>query len=285
MLKYIIYADEAWTHSQPLYRYHCFFGGFLSTNDEFLILENRIKILKKTYKYHKEIKWNNISKRDIDFYNQVLNEVDIFLRKSDHTKYRQFFMDRSRVYTGIPSTLLETQFKVYYQFLKHSFGFQYIEQPTEILIRLDSHSSHTHKANIISFIRELSFQNIHINIEFIDSRKSIPLQLCDLLMGAAGYYGNKVDWDLLPNKKRRSPNQMMKHLFGKKVFNLFRNINQHYRHAQAFNWFETTGNDGDPKNRFHHKLRIWKFEPRECILDKRWENDAFKNNQVRKLPS
>ncbi len=32
MLKYVIYADEAWTQTKPLYRYHCFFGGFISTS-------------------------------------------------------------------------------------------------------------------------------------------------------------------------------------------------------------------------------------------------------------
>ena len=54
-------------------------------------------------------------------------------------------MDRARPYVGEPCSNIEAQFKVYYQFIKHSFGFQFIEEPAEITIRLDSHSSHVHK--------------------------------------------------------------------------------------------------------------------------------------------
>ena len=43
MLKYVIYADEAWTQTKPLYRYHCFFGGFISTSSEFDNLEKEVK--------------------------------------------------------------------------------------------------------------------------------------------------------------------------------------------------------------------------------------------------
>ncbi|MDP7837061.1 DUF3800 domain-containing protein, partial [Acinetobacter baumannii] len=235
------------------------------------------------YKYTKEIKWANISNQDIDFYNQLIDLIFQFLQKSQDSKYRQFFMDRARPYVGEPCSNIEAQFKVYYQFIKHSFGFQFIEEPAEITIRLDSHSSHVHKKTLISFINELSTHNLKFKIEFINSKKSIPLQLCDLLMGSAGYYGNRIDWDLLPGKTRRSKNQIMKATFGKNVYSMLRQIDNIYRSSQAFNWFESTGTDGNTSNRFHHKLRIWKFIPHEHIEDKRWENDGFKKNRVRKL--
>ncbi|MCT2433039.1 hypothetical protein MNL90_19435 [Acinetobacter baumannii] len=80
MLKYVIYADEAWTQTKPLYRYHCFFGGFISTSSEFDNLEKEVKKLKKEYKYTKEIKWANISNQDIDFYNQLIDLIFQFLK-------------------------------------------------------------------------------------------------------------------------------------------------------------------------------------------------------------
>jgi hypothetical protein len=117
-----------------------------------------------------------------------------------------------------------------------------------------------------AFVESIRIPNAEIKVEFVNSKKSIPLQICDLLMGAAGYYGNKVDWDLLPGKRRRTKNQMMKSDFGKNIYNILRRIDSHYRGSKAFNWFETTGIDGDRSNRYHHKMRIWKFIPSNSNL-------------------
>jgi len=281
-LKYIIYADEAWTHSQPLYRYHRFFGGILSSENSFDDLECEVKKLKKQHNYKKEIKWSNLSARDISFYTELLELVGTFLCKEDHTKYRQMFMDRSYQYTGVNAPDLDSQFKIYYQFLKHIFGLEFSDANSEFLFKLDNHSSYLHKERLREFISSISNDRVKISIEFIESKTSIPLQICDLLMGAAGYYGNKVDWDLLPGKRRRSKNQIMKSEFGKGVYNLLRNIDAMFRGRKAFNWFETTGVDGCISNRYHHKMRIWKFIPNGHEKDVSWEDDAFGKNTVRK---
>jgi hypothetical protein len=128
----------------------------------------------------------------------------------------------------------------------------------------------------------LRFSNVKIKVEFINSRKSIALQMCDLLMGSAGYYGNKIDWDFLPNRNKRTKNQIMKATFGKNVYNLLRRIDAKYRGSKTFGWFETTGIGSSQRNRYDHKLRIWKFTPHEHIYDKTWEDGSFPKNRVRK---
>ncbi|WP_191112333.1 DUF3800 domain-containing protein [Acinetobacter lwoffii] len=281
-MKYVIYADEAWTQSTPLYRYHCFFGGLFSTQKSFKDLEQEVRTLKKHFNYKKEIKWGNISIQDIDFYNELLICIEKFIDRNPETKYRQLFMDRVYKYTGQQCSELETQFKIYYQFLKHCFGFEHVITPTIVILKLDTHSSHLHKQRLISYLQELRFPNVQIKIEFINSRKSIALQMCDLLMGAAGYYGNKIDWDFLPNKSKRTRNQMMKAKFGKDVYNLLRRTDAKYRGSKTFGWFETTGIGGLQRNRYDHKLRIWKFVPNEHVYDETWEDGAFPKNRVRK---
>lgn len=282
ILNYVIYADEAWTQSQPLYRYHCFFGGILSSKDEFERLELEVKILKKEFNYKKEIKWSNISMQHIDFYERLLVLIERFICANDETKYRQMFMDRAYSYNGESVSELDSQFKIYYQFLKHCFGFDYLDQKKIFTFKLDNHSSYNHKTKLKAFVESIRIPNAEIKVEFVNSKKSIPLQICDLLMGAAGYYGNKVDWDLLPGKRRRTKNQMMKSDFGKNIYNILRRIDSHYRGSKAFNWFETTGIDGDRSNRYHHKMRIWKFIPSNSELDTSWQDDAFRANAVRK---
>lgn len=283
-MKYVIYADEAWTQSTPLYRYHCFFGGLFSTQKNFNELERKIKQLKIDFNYKKEIKWSNISIQDIDLYKEILVVLEDSIRDKSETKYRQLFMDRAYTYAGPQHSELEGQFKIYYQFLKHCFGFEHITSKTVIIFKLDTHSSHYHKQQLSSYIQELRLPNIEIKVEFINSKKSTALQVCDLLMGAAGYYGNKIDWDIQPNRRTRTKNQMMKSRFSKEVYNLLRRINNEYRGSSGFNWFETTGIDGDRKNHYDHKLRIWKFEARNHIHDPSWENDAFQGNRIRRKP-
>ncbi|HCK0217268.1 TPA: DUF3800 domain-containing protein [Klebsiella oxytoca] len=281
-MKYVIYADEAWTQSQPLYRYHCFFGGMLSSTEEFNLFEAEVVQLKKDHNYKKEIKWSNISRQHIEFYENLLVLIERFICTSENTKYRQMFMDRSYRYIGESASELDSQFKIYYQFLKHCFGFGYINERKTFTFKLDTHSSHAHKLKLKTFIEGLEIQNVDIRVEFINSKKSVPLQVCDLLMGAAGYYGNKADWDLLPGKRRRTPNQIMKSGFGKKIYDMLRRIDSQFRGSKAFNWFESTGVDGDISNRYHHKMRIWKFIPTNSLSDASWQDDAFGNNKVRK---
>lgn len=281
-MEFIIYADEAWTQSVPLYRYHCFFGGLLSSKSAFDLLEDSVKSLKKEMNYKKEIKWGNISIKDIEFYQRLLVIIENFICGNRETKYRQMFMDRAFRYTGTTSSDLDSQFKVYYQFLKHCFGLEFVEDKISVKFKLDTHSSYQHKERLTSYIKSRSVGNVNIKVEFVDSKKSIPLQICDLLMGSAGYYGNKVDWDLITGKKRRTKNQIMKSDFGKEVYNLLRRVDSKFRGSKAFNWFETTGTDGSTSNRYHHKMRIWKFIPNEHEVDLSWQDDAFGKNKVRK---
>ena len=73
MKKYIIYADEAWTHDFPK-RYHNFFGGFLAEEAVFLLLEKEIRKILKSYNYRWEIKWSKISLRNKDLYRKDSNK-------------------------------------------------------------------------------------------------------------------------------------------------------------------------------------------------------------------
>ena len=195
-LKYIIYADKAWTQSQPLYRYHFFLVEYYLQRKNLTDFEAEVILLKKDHNYKKEIKWSNISRQHIKFYESLLFLIEKIIRASKKTKYRQMFMDSSYRYIGESASEPDSHFKIYYQVLKHSFVFVYINEKI-FTFKLDTHSNHGHKLKLKTFIEGLEIHNVDIRVKFINSKKSIPIQVCDLLMGAAGYYGNKADWDLL----------------------------------------------------------------------------------------
>ena len=56
------------------------------------------------------------------------------------------------------------------------------------------------------------------------------------------------------------------------IYNYFRRLDASDRGSEAFNWFESTGLNGDYRNRLKHKLRIWKFIPKKFQRDEGWQN-------------
>lgn len=274
-MEYHIYADEAWTqNSKPLYRYHAFFGGIMSEPDILKELEQQLRTILKSHNYRHEIKWSKLSKKNSHIYLELLA---CFKKNLEHKriKYRQMFKDRSFQYTGDESEVVG-QFKLYYQHLKYSYGLQFMPQNTSIYFMLDEHSSAFHKDKLNTFVSSLpsilNRTDLTVQIKFINSTHSRILQLSDLIMGAAGYYGNKAYTIKKVGQTRRTKLQTTKYQFGKAVYDVLREINNNERSAKAFNWFESTGMDGDKSNQFHHSIRIWKFVPREYIKDKTWEN-------------
>lgn len=283
MAKYQLFADEAWTHnSEPLGRYHYFFGGIFGLENDLDRLDVALRKIIQKYGVKTEIKWSKVSPNYMDCYKEMIDCVVGFIL-NHNVKYRQMFKDRSYHYENIDNlSELDIQFKLYYQFLKHAFGFQYLPilpnaEKHEILLRLDGHSSQKHKDELNKFIvylpRLLGRSDVEIKVTYIDSSKFLRLQVCDLLMGAAGYKGNKIDKRRPNGQKGMTKNQKLKLELANYIYNKLRYIDNIDRGSKAFSWFETTGIDGDKKNYFIHKMRIWKFIPKSYRKNKGWEND------------
>jgi hypothetical protein len=100
------------------------------------------------------------------------------------------FCDRSLVRVPSPGeaavTDLDVQFKLCYQFLKHSFGLEYLDETVtnDVLARLDTHSSQKHKANLAKFATELPrvlrHPSLTVRVTFEQSEKVPRIQVCDL---------------------------------------------------------------------------------------------------------
>jgi hypothetical protein len=115
--------------------------------------------------------------------------------------------------------------------------------------------------------------DLHFHVSFVESKRHIRLQICDLIMGAAGSYGNKMHLKR-PNRARgMSDKQKLKLEISKYIYAKLKAIVMSQRHSRAFNWFETTGVDGNLENRLAHKIRIWKFIPASHKIDRGWQND------------
>ena len=282
MPKYEICADEAWTHeNDPDNRYWCFFGGLLGLTSDMDRLETSLRHILLRFGHTREVKWQSVSDHCELLYRELIDEVFLHVRQYD-LKYRQTFMDRYFVHATSPSdptpSKIDTQFKVYYQFIKHSFGLKYLPESSEAIelsVLLDRHSSQDHKSSLQSFVEKLPSligrTDIEIKLSFVSSKRYVRLQMCDLLMGAAGSHGNRKHKKRIAGQRGMTPKQKCRLNISTYIYNSFRRLDAESRGSRAFNWFETTGHSGSLNNRYAHKIRIWKFKPNNIAhLDEGW---------------
>lgn len=284
MSKFIIYADEAWTHeSQPLNRYHNFFGGIIGEEKYIDRLTTDLKRIKAAHSCpNMEIKWSNLDQRNQEMYRALITCLANHIT-AGRIRYRQMFKDRSYQYVGeVSGSSLDIQFKQYYQFLKHAFGFKYLYPAPrgsvhQIILRLDTHSSQQHKAELDNLVRSfpsiLDRHDLQFSVTYINSADNICLQVCDVLMGAAGYHGNQMNKRKVNGRRTITKKQKLKGEMCKFIYNTLRDIHNRDRSSGAFNWFESTGRDKDERNIFKHKIRIWKFIAYPYQKNKGWERD------------
>ena len=153
-------------------------------------------------------------------------------------------------------------------------------------IVIDEHSNVSNKEKLKAFCESLpkllKRPDLKITIKFMNSRSSRCLQCCDLLMGAAGYHGNKMYNDRVKGQGRISRLQSARKKICKKIYNHFRYIDGISRNTLVFHWFESTSVKGNLKNRFDYKIAIWKFVPNNSIRNERWGNDfLFKDGTTK----
>ncbi len=143
-----------------------------------------------------------------------------------------------------------------------------------IHIWLDNHSSSKHRDSLTKFAGDLpdiiGRKDLKIEVRFVESKKHLRLQLCDVLMGAAGSYGNKMHKRRADGAKRMTSKQKCRYQLGKHIYDRLRALDSKWRGSKAFNWFESTGlGEG---NAWDHKIRIWKCIPKGHTLDLGWKN-------------
>jgi hypothetical protein len=277
--------DEAWTHGgtpAEIGRYWCFYGALFGESAVMDSLDTEIRAIKARHGHKDEVKWSNLNLTNVAMYRELKDAVFTRVRAGS-VRFRQMLCDRSIVRVPEPGdpdlSELDVQFRLCYQFVKHSFGLKLLPFGAEVLVRSDTHSSQKHLKNLESYgaripgLRELARSDISLKLTFHRSTAMPIIQLVDLLIGAAGFYGNKMYLRRLGGARRIKPKQAMRRDFAKEIFCDLRTISNAERCARAFNWFESTGAGGIADHALNQRIRVWKFFPKKYRIDKGWQND------------
>jgi len=269
--EYILYADESISNGKY---YSNFYGGALIRSDHLRLCQEELFKIKKKLKIGAEIKWSKVSKSYLEKYKKFTNKI-LDLVAENKIKFRIMFMQNATVPVGLSADDKELEYyKLYYQFIKHAFGFQYIDSNEQIRLRiyLDKlpemkERNKRFKSYISSLEKNPDFRRAGIKIPEdqiaeIDSKKHILLQSVDVILGAMAFRLNDKHKRKKPGSNRRgnrtiAKEKLYKFIRSKISEEIYKNINIGI----------TTGIQGDITNRWKHPYRHWKFEPKNHKFD------------------
>lgn len=192
---YYIWTDE----SDSTGKYYAnFFGGILIRSEHYEEVLQRLRdAVEDAGIENEEIKWQKVNEYTEPKYKQIIDTLFALLGEGK-AKLRVFFRHRQYEPIGLDNEQRKKEYpKLYYQFIKNDFGLIHSNpQKRSIRVRIlidDMPMKGTDRKGFLNAIYHLnelqSFQkaNIHIHngdVAEVDSKKHLPLQVMDLVLGA-----------------------------------------------------------------------------------------------------
>ncbi len=215
MKEFVLYCDEGEKRGK---KYSDFYGGLLVHSGKIEEINQRLNVVKKLHFHNDgEIKGTGISKHYADKYIAFLSEVFAMMRE-DLFKIRIMFTDNRHLKPQLSSDDNKTgYFKLYYQFIKHAFGFRYYPRttyPVLLKIYLDYLPDQSHrKADFRHHLHRLMNTNTFIesgimieeqHIAEICSKKHILSQALDVILHLIEFRLNEKHLVLQPETNKKS---------------------------------------------------------------------------------
>lgn len=170
------YCDES-CHLENDHKRYMFLGYVSSAYNQVKAHTDRIKDIKTSHNFYAEIKWNNVSMSKLKFY---LDLVEYFF--STDLKFRAIGIDKSKTHCD---DFDEYYYSMYHNLLIHDINITYTYN-----VYLDIRD--TLSAYKVSKLKELLNikHSVFRNVQNINSKESLLLQLTDFILGALSYEKN-----------------------------------------------------------------------------------------------
>lgn len=202
-MAYIIYCDESADKGE---KFRDFFGGCIIDSKDQYELVKSLEEKKKQLNLEHEVKWTRVTENYLSKYIELIDLFFDFIQAGKIKMRIMFRLTSDSPSRMTESTVDDKYFKLYYQFLKHSFGLMTIPKectPTNVIVFLDVlPDKHGKKAKFKEFIHAMpqsnDFQNSDITIRSrdiieVDSKDHILLQCTDIVLGAMNFKLNGFD--------------------------------------------------------------------------------------------
>lgn len=268
---YYIWCDES--DSEGAF-YSNFYGGILIRSMDLHYVLNRLRArIQELGIDREEIKWQKVNRMMFAPYKSLVDTV-FDLLEEDKMKIRIFFRHNQYVPKYLDRRQMNEEYSLlYYQFLKHAFGFIY-SNPTDRIIDLnfaldempiDELEKKKFKGYLVHLSEDKNYKLAKIrvkdeNVYEVDSKRFLPLQVVDLILGAICFRLNDKHRQKLPDMRKRGVRTIMKE-------KLYKHINFRIRQLRrGFNIGVSTG-FSEPFEIWDHAYRHWSFIPKEHYVD------------------
>lgn len=260
--RYYIYCDESVKKGKL---YSNFYGGaMVESKDHSLICdvleEKRLNLIRTS-----EIKWQKIDKINYKLYIDAIDTFFDFIQ-AGKIKIRIMFTNNRHTKPDLTKEHLDNEYLLlYYQFLKHAFGFKFLNPNDENYLEIfldripDKEDKKTKFKKYLFGIQQLPDfidANIKINqnqISEVDSKNHIIMQYLDVVLGAMAIKLNK-GFDIIDEfTKKRGKRTIAKE-------KVYKHINKRIRLIYPnFNIGITTGKKDNFENILLMPYRHWEF--------------------------
>lgn len=268
--------------------YSNFYGGVLVGGSRYEAIRDSLELKKEELGFGKECKWCKVGPRYLEQYKQLISEFFRYLQ-SGEAKVRIMFTQNINEPMLTDEDKNEGFNKLYYQFLKHAFGFQYMPNAADerfLRLHLDELPDKKHesrrvfKRHLASFPRRIKDRTTGLrvlpqDIAEVDSKKHVLLQCADIVLGSMAFRLNDLHRAIPEGKRRRGKRTVAKE-------KLYKHIHSEICQLRpSFNIGISTGHEIKPDDRWNHPYRHWKMVP----INSRLNTDRSKRSGNKKSPT
>ena len=266
-MEYIVYCDES-NSSGP--KFGDFFGGCIVNSKDWRIVTETLESKKKELNLFGELKWTKVTAQYLERYMEI---VDLFFDFVRDGKVKVRIMFRNNADQPSSPAVRHSDdkyFKLYYQFLKHSFGLKDIPGTGNIFIRIyldQLPDTHEKCKEFKEYVQRLpTFWNadrtegkLRIrkgDVADVCSHDHVLLQCTDIILGSMYFRLNGLHLEKSPGSRCRGKRTIAKEA-------LYKHINKRIcEMLPHFNIGISTGGRNYQNPTWELPYSHWKFVPR-----------------------
>lgn len=268
--QYYLFADES-IQDGPLFSN--FYGGALVPQPEYEDVRTRLLATKDALGFKgNELKWQKVTAQDLESYKLITSAFFKEMREG-RVKMRVMFRNNLNEYTRGLVPRNERYLRLYYQFLKHGFGFKFrpnevtpfrlrlfLDQLPDTKAQIKSFRDNLCRLNLTQDLRESGILIEPQTISEIDSKDYILLQCVDIVLGAMAFRLNDMHLVKPPGKRIRGKRTIAKDRLYKHILSEIRTL---YADKGVRNYDPKFGKHytNYPHDRWTDPYRHWLFKP------------------------
>lgn len=269
--EYIIFCDESDKYGKYFAN---FYGGVIVGASQYERITNELNAIKTEEKLFGEIKWSKVTDQYVEKYKIVVSNFFNEIR-AGNIKVRIMFTHNVNVPKSNSHINKDLEyFKLYYQFIKHAFGLQYIpkrDEGTRLRLFFDvfpdkSENAEQFKGYLLGLQQNTGFRNANIilsrdEIAEVDSHNHPLLQCLDVVLGSMSFRLNEKHKEKIPGTKKRGKRTIAKEELYKHIVREIR------RMTPNFNIGVSTSCKDHLSRRWSMPYMHWIFKAKEIEKD------------------